>query len=585
MFAHFSICLLAAALGQAPADAGSAWMKTVPGDVDVVVRSRGLDPTSHDLIDMIKAMSPRAADALVPTLSQFLDQLRNQYGEDALKTPWVGLARAVPPGPDGAMPFVVLVMKEDYKDVLKTIAAGKEVALEAQEGGFDAFDSPQGDGSWYAVKGAGYVAVGPDKELIAAIAKPGEKTLDSVLTPALANPFLKGDVGLFVNVARLATRYADQIAQARQTFMAALDQAEQQNPNGPSMKGVKDMYGGLFDALQDAGALTLGLDFAAEGLKVAGRFDLKPGADSAKEIAANQGGTAELDKLAAGAAFYMYMNMDASTVEKLQNMSLRMLNPGGKPAPEMDRAMKRFHELGRIETLGTASFEDGMRGFNVIHAVDPKAYIEATQAMLTALTAADSPLNVYKEVKVEPDAQKYEGVSFTHVVAVFDADKLAKLGAAGNGGGASSLKAMFGGDSMSYWIGADGDRVIQVTTPTWEQAKAQIDAYKKGESPVGGSPAFHAVRSDLADRASFMMITSAQGFARMIAAQLSATMNKPELKNLADLPEEPAFFGLSLTPKAPNGYEFQLSLPSPVAPVFEKGLAPLIQNLRGPVQQ
>ena len=294
--------------------------------------------------------------------------------------------------------------------------------------------------------------------------------------------------------------------------MAALDQAEEKNPDGPSMQGVKDMYGGLFDSIKDADALTLGLDFAAEGLKLAGRFDLKPGGDAAQEIAANQNGPAELDKLATGAAFYMYMNMHASVVEKLQNMSLRMLNPSGKPDPEMARAMKRFHELGRVETLGTSTFDNGTaRAFNVINTNDPKAYIAASQAMLLAMKDGNGPVSFYKEIKVEPDAQNYRGVSFTHVVAVFDAEKLAKLSAAGNaGGGASSLKAMFGGDSMSYWIGADGQRVIQVTTPTWEQAKAQIDAFKKGESPVGKTPAFQAVRSDLADRASFMMILSAK---------------------------------------------------------------------------
>ena len=583
MFAHISLCIFAATLGQAPSGTTDVWLKAVPGDVDVVVRSRGFDPTSRDLIDMIKAMSPRAAGAAVPAISRFLDPLRSQYGENAMKTPWVALARAVPPGPDGVIPFAVLVMKDDYQDVLKTLAAGKEVAPRAQEGGFDEIDNPRGGGPWYSFKGAGYVAVGPDKELIGAIAGPGGKSLDAVLTPALAEPFLTGDVGVFVNVERLAKRYADPIAQARQAFMAALDQAEQKNPDGPSMKGVKDMYGGLFDALEDAGSLALGLDFAAEGLKTAGRLDMKPGEAAVKEIAASRNDAAELDKLAAGAAFYMYMNMDASFVETMQNMSLRMLNPNRKPVPEMDLALKRFHELGRVETLGTASFENGMRAFNLIHADDPKEYIAASRAMLLAMKGADGPLNLYKDVKVEPDAQNDRGVSFTRVTAVFDAEKLEKLGAAGNG--ASSFKAMFGGDSMSYWIGVDGDCVIHITTPTWEQAKAQIDAFKNGESPVGKTPAFKAVRSGLADRASFMMIVDAQGFARMIAAQLSASLNKPELKDLAGLPREPAFFGLSLTPRAPNGYEFRFSLPSPVVPVFENGMVPLFRNLQRPVNQ
>jgi hypothetical protein len=583
MLAQFSVWILAATLGQAPAETTAAWLKAVPGDVDVVVRGRGLDSTAHDLIDMIKAMSPRAAGAAVPALSQMLDHIRNMHGEDAVKTPWVGLVRAVPPGPDGVVPFAILVMKDDYQAVLKALTGGKEVALKSQDGGFDEFEAPQGHGPWYAVKGAGFVALGPDKETIAAIAKPGEKTFGATLTPALAKPFFAGDVGLFINASRLSARYADQIAQGRQAFMATLDLAGQKSPNGATMDAAKDLYGSLFDAIKDAGALTLGVDFAAEGLRLAGQLDMKPGVDSTKAVAADQTGPAELGKLARGSAFYMYMNMQASTFEKWQNMSLRMLNPGGKPDPEMARAMERFHALGRIETLGAVSFETGMRGFNVVEASDPKAYVAATEAMLMAMKGADSPLNLYKEVKVERDVQKHQGMSFTHVVAVFDEEKLAKLQTAGPGGGSASLKAIFGGDSLSYWIGVDGKRVIQVTTPSWDEAKARIDEFLKADSPVAAVPAFQAVRSALADRASLMVILSAQGFVRMIAAQLAASLNKPELKDLAGLPKEPAFLGLSVTPTGPSGYEFHFSLPSPVAAVFENGLIPVVQGLQGNV--
>jgi len=582
MFAQLSMWVLVATLGQTPAEttAAAVWLKAVPGDVDVVVRSRGLESTSGDLTEMIKAMSPRAAEAAAPALSGLLGQFRSQYGEDAVKTPWVGLARAVRPGPDGVLPFAVLVMKDDYQDVLKKVAAGKEVALKPQDGGFDAFDGPQGAGSWFAFKGAGFVAFGPDRELIAAVAKPGGKTLDTVLTPALAKSLLAGDLGLYVNVSRLATRYADQIAQARQTFMATLDQAAQKTPNGASMESIKQMYGSLFDAIQEADTLTLGLDFAASGLQIAGQLDLKPGPEPAKETPANQEGLADLNRLAPDAAFYMYMNMPASTVGKFQNMSLRMLSPGGKLGPELTRVMERFNALGRIETLGAASFENGMRMFNVVNTTDPKAYMAATEAMLTAMKDADSPLNFYKEIKVERDVQNYQGMSFTHIVAVLDDEKLAKLSAPGSD--PAAFKTIFGGDSLSYWLGVDGKRVINVTTPTWDEAKAQLDKYMKEDSHVGALPAFQAVRSALADRASFIMILNAQGFVRMIAAQLAASLKKPELKDLAGLPKEPAFFGASVTPTAPNGYEFHFTLPSPVASVFENGLIPVFQKMASP---
>ena len=209
-------------------------------------------------------------------------------------------------------------------------------ALKPQDGGYDAFDGPQGDGTWYAAKGPGFVAFGPDETLIAAVARPGEESLEKALTPALARPFLAGDVGLYVNAAALSTRYADQIDQARQGLMAALDQAGQQMGNAASMDAAKMIYGGLFDALKDADALTLDLDFAAEGLHLAGALAVKADSDAAKAIAASRTGTAaDLGKFPADSAFYVYMNMDAKSFDRLQGMGMRMLNPGGKATPAL----------------------------------------------------------------------------------------------------------------------------------------------------------------------------------------------------------------------------------------------------------
>jgi hypothetical protein len=220
---------------------------------------------------------------------------------------------------------------------------------------------------------------------------------------------------------------------------------------------------------------------------------------------------------------------------------------------------------------------DGMRTFNVTEATNPEVYVDATEAMLTAMKDADSPYNFYKDVKVERDAKKHGGVSFTQITAVLDADKLAKMGQ-GNGGDA--IKAMFGGDSMTYWIGVDGRRVIQVMAPTWEAAESRLDRFAKGDSGVGSLAGFKQVRSELADRASVLAIISGQGLTRMLATQMAATLNRPELKNLAGLPAEPAFFGASVTPDGPGGYDFRVSLPSAMGPVVENGMIPMFRNVQ-----
>lgn len=580
MLAQISTWIMVAMLGQpAPADLSPAWLKSIPADVDLVVRSRGLESTHADLIAMLNAMTPRGAQQAAPALSNLLAQFEQQHGAEAVKTPWVSLIRVVAPGPDGAIPFAVLVMQEDYQKTLKALAGGRDVALKPEEGGFDSFDNPHGDGSWYAVKGAGFVAFGPDKSLIAAVAKPGPKSLDQAFTPALARSFLAGDLGLFVNAAQLSTRYADLIAQGRQTLMAGFDQAAQQNPGGPSMEAVKKMYGRLFDSIKDASVLALSFDVAAEGLHVAAQLDAKPDSDLAKSVAAQELGSDDLGNFPADSVFYVSVNMDAKDLESWQSLSFGTLSPGGTLSPEMKKALESYRTLGRIRTSGSASFVKGMRGFNVVNTSDPKAYVDMTNKMIKSMQGGDNPLNLYKDVKVEPNAQTYQGVSFAHVVGTMDVDKLEKL-AGGNqaGGGAAGVKAMFQDGRFEYWIGSDDKRVFQLMTPDWEQGKAQLETFLKGDHRINTVPGFRAVRSALADQASVLMIANAQGLVRMIASQFGANLNRPELKEPAGLPAEPAFLGFSLTPRQPAGFEFHFALPSSVVPVLENGLIPLIQQ-------
>ena len=169
-----------------------------------------------------------------------------------------------------------------------------------------------------------------------------------------------------------------------------LDKAGQQAGNAGTMNIAKEMYGALFDSLKDAEALTISVNVAGEGLSLAGVLTVKPDAALAKAGAQAASGTAaDLAGLPPDASFYVYMNMDASTVDRLQGMSLRMLNPGGKPTPDQAKALALFGELGRVETSGSLTFDGGMRNMNVTHVTDPKKYIAACQANIQALKGGE----------------------------------------------------------------------------------------------------------------------------------------------------------------------------------------------------
>ena len=87
-------------------------------------------------------------------------------------------------------------------------------------------------------------------------------------------------------------RYADQIEDARQKFMGALDQAGQQGGNAATMDTAKEIYGKLFDSLKDAAAMSFNVDVGGEGLSLGGALALKPESSVAKAVATSLSGTA-----------------------------------------------------------------------------------------------------------------------------------------------------------------------------------------------------------------------------------------------------------------------------------------------------
>ena len=217
---------------------------------------------------------------------------------------------------------------------------------------------------------------------------------------------------------------------------------------------------------------------------------------------------------------------------------------------------------------------------NDIKVSDPKKYLAASEAMLRAMKGVEGQFNFFKDVKVEPDIQTFQGLTFTRIVATLDLDKLAKIGG-NNPEQADVLKSMFGGDTATYWYGTDGKtRLLQVMAPSWEAAKSHIVGYLKDEPGIGASPGFKAVRSELPEQASLLVLFETQSFIKMIVGQLAKTLKNPDLKVPDDLPKEPAFLGGSITPRPPLGYEFHLVIPSSVGNVINKGLVPLAPHLQ-----
>jgi hypothetical protein len=576
-----TIVMAAALLGQAAPEA--SWLKSVPDEADVVIHVRSAKAASDDLAAMIQAMSPALAEQAVPAIQQGIQQFSQEFGEPAATSPFLALLRAVQPDRPGSPPFAVIVKSDNYQGVLDSLA-GEKATTRSEGDGLDSFTGRQGE-TIYATKGTGYVAFGPDRTLVAGIAKPGPNTLGGRIAPELAERLLGGDAGVYVNLAALQERYGEVIDQVRQQFMAALDQAGQQGGNAAMMDTVKNLYGGLFDSLKSVGDLALGLDFDAKGLGIAGELTVKPDSEAAKALAkADNGDATELAKLPADGSFYVYMKVDPSLFSRFQSMGMSILYGGSKPSEEMTRAMEMQKALGRVESIGMSQAGGmGVRRLNVMNVDDPNKFVEVTTAMMKAMKPAqDAPLNFIDSVEVKPEAQQYQGFNLSEGKVTFDLEKLAKTQP--NPATAEALKSALGGGTLTTWFGTDGKRVLSVSAKDWESARAQIDAYLEPKSTIGETAGFQDVRSHLPKDVTMMLLVSAQGLVQQIATQLAATLDNPELKVPADMPKEPALFGVSLT-NGEAGYQFQLVVPSRVGPVLEKGLGPVISAVRGQVNQ
>jgi hypothetical protein len=553
--------LVAAALGQAPEARGL--LDAVPAEADVVVYTRGLAPVRDDLVAMLKAMSPALAAQAEPGLDGFVTQGRAQLG-DLIGSPFAVAVRAAQPDAPGQYPVLIVLKAPDYDALVKAVAADKDVKLK-HEDGFDSFVNAQGQ-TWYIGKAGDVVGIGPDKPLFTSFLKAGGKKLAAALSPALRGRLTGGDVGLYVNVAALSARYSEEIVQAKQAMIAGLAQAAQQQPGTATvMDMAKSMYAGLFDSIKEADALALKFDFSAEGATIDGDLTIKADSAAGKFTAGAKSGDATgLDRLPADASFYVYMNVDAKSFESFQKLGIGMFTPGGKPTPELEAALAKQRDMGRVESVSAVTMTNGMRMFNLYKVSNPAALLAASEATMKAMKNSDSPLNFYKDVTVTRDAETYGGFTFTRTEMVVDPEKLEKF-TTGNPAQAAQMKAMLGGGKITSWFGLKEGQMLQITAPSWEQAKAQIDAYEKGEGHVGASPGFAAARAKLPKDVNLLMLMSAQGFVRQIAAQLGA--GAP-----TDLPKEPALIGLSLTTTPGTGFEFRVVVPSSVGAVFEKGM-------------
>lgn len=568
--------LAAVALGQA--GAAEMALQAIPADSEIVFHVRSLSGLRGDTMAMIRAMSPTLADQVGPLLEQNVDPMLKRFGPKVVDAPYV-LGMKLPADEVGE-PSALIAFAGDHEALLSAFAGGKAPEVKKLEGGLESITRPQGE-TIYAARRDGVTLLGPVEEDVRAAASAAAKGINGRLNDELRAALTGGDLGVFVDAARLQERFADQIAAAREQLMAVMDQAAGQVAEGQAEQ-AKQVYAAMFDALKDADALALNVDLDAAAFDLSGVVTVKADRPAARPLQGAKPGPGELlGRLPAGGLVYAYTSTDAESMGGLVRWNMNnMMGPGAEADAAAKGALDALKAAGHTESAVVVSFDGGMRMTQVGTAEHPERLAESMKGGLEL--ARKSP--TFKEVKVDENAGTYRGFALTRVTMSFDLEKLAGGQAAGNPGAEAMMKSMFGDGTITTFAGSDGTRVVSIAAKTLDEAKAQLDAVLDGTNAVGAAAGFRAARSRLPREVTGLMLLSAQGLVRMMAGTLGAAMGGQPVPVPADLPREPAFLGGSLTMTA-GGYRFDLVIPSEVGPVLEKGLVPLFLGLQGKINQ
>ncbi|MHB1562218.1 MAG: hypothetical protein ACYC61_32630 [Isosphaeraceae bacterium] len=542
---------MAAAVGQAPAEAG--WLDSVPADIPVVARVRALEDVSGELQAMLKAMSPTAAEAAARAIEPTIQGVEGAYGEAVGKNPFFVMLRLPNPAQPDLSAWGVIIRASDPAATIKGLQDGGEKPKSLQ--GYESFASKDG-GTWYAARGKGWLAFGPDEAMIKAIAKPGAG-LGKAMSAEVRERFLAGDVGLYLDIPALNQQYGPLVEQAGPGLIA---QVEQQPNGAQNAKNAKMMLDGLVAALKVGDRLVLSLDFDARGLTISGLATVKADTPAAKNLASARTGTGKLlERLPDDKMIYIF------TAD-------RPVLPKGVQAkqstPELEKAIDARMKALEGRLVMAMSWMP-LQFISLADPSDPTAVVKAT--LEASKVRSDSG---QEKSTIQPDALTYGGFRFNRVKSEIDADQLAKATKTSTPNSDQILKMIFTGKSLTTLMGTDGKLFLEVSGNDENELKKQVDAVKAAGHGLGTQTAWKALRSRFPENVSVLVLLSAQETAKALLQGIGAGANRPDLKPPADLPKAPALLGFGLI-SSPNGYDFRLIIPSDVGPVFEKGLAPL----------
>ena len=443
----------------------------------------------------------------------------------------------------------------------------------------------QNNAPLYLIDRKNYAVLTPSEKLAKRLTKLGAG-LDTKIGKEQGARLLASDVGTFVRMDLITKAYAAQIKAGKEQVKKGLKQTARRSGERVPEALVGDVAADDRSVVPDApGQPGLPGDAGDSpyGSEVPRGDRFSTGQHTVQLLKQSKVSTLKgIENLPAGQTAYYGIQYSPLIIKVLGSY---LAGVAGSEQKEVNAALQELWQAGPDMLLGGTALPP-VAGFAEWDYKEPAKAIAAQIKLLESLEAGQTwgGWLLKEKPRIQAGAKKYGRIEFTKVVVVWNLDKMVS-----NAGGGDlpkdarkrrleSIKKTVG-DSVTYWLGTDGKRVLQVTAPDWTNAEKLLDRYLKQVDTVGSDSSFQNVRKELPEETSILfMVDLVKYVATMVdSARPPLEMAIPLPKDYPPAPRSPAtFVGEALTAQA-NQASLDLFLSvAAMKSAYETFVAPLL---------
>ena len=482
-------------------------LNSVPNNAIVFVRVKNLQETSKKVGGLMQdwglaGMQPALADPLAAMEGMGnLQQGLNRGGEAALA--FMNPMSVPQDQQGGETPYVLMLPVSDYDAFVKNFD-GAQVADGVAE-----ITMPTDGQTAYMSKWGAFAAISPNKALIT------QRPQATKATGLTGQQLVDRDVAMYVNFNGFREQAAGYLGFGRMMATSQMDQNANATPEQakymPLAKvAINQMFNGFEHYINETQAITIGADFAPEGVQLTMMTEFMPDSYLGKLAAQWK---APQSKVGGGLPEGEYALVGTSVIDSATLLTFlddaagpviaeaQKLGPDAKPILDYVDAMKEYWTATKSQNFGVSAGE-GKPGESALFSMvmsmqgDAKA-IMASQGKMAAVQNDFAKMVQMKgqptsSMQVEKAAKTVGGVTFDRVVTTFQEGD-AGGNAAANAQSLKMMEAIYGKGGFAMLLGPVDETTVLATTAKEEPAIAKAVAAAKADSSALSAEAMKQV--------------------------------------------------------------------------------------------